>query len=97
MTAPLCDADFTAHIGKRVRFAGWHGALRLESVEAQPRSTMPGAARTPFTLIFHGQAGDVLAEGLYRASIEQGPELDLYIMPIHTVTPGRQEYQVVFN
>lgn len=97
MGETLRDADFTPLVGRQFRFAGWRGALRLQSVDVQPRSAMPGSTRTPFTLIFHGPVGDILPEGLYHASIEDGPELELYVMPIHTVTSGRQEYQAVFN
>jgi hypothetical protein len=48
-------------------------------------------------LIFHGPAGDVLPEGMFRAHIETGPVTDIYIMPTHTVVADRQEYQAVFN
>jgi hypothetical protein len=61
------------------------------------QSAMPGASRAPFTLRFHGPVGDILPEGLYRTVIEDGPSLEIYIMPIHTVAPGRQDYQAVFN
>jgi len=97
MNDPLRDADFVPHVGRQFRFPGWGSALRLAAVEVQPRSSMPGSARVPFTLVFHGPAGDVLPEGLYRAEIADGPAVELYVMPIHTVAAGRQEYQAVFN
>jgi hypothetical protein len=97
MTEQLRHEDFTPHVDKPFRFAGWHGTLRLEKVELLPGSAMPGAATTPFNLIFHGPPGDVLPEGLYRADVEDGPGFEFYIMPIRTVVADRQDYQAMFN
>lgn len=94
MAGQLRNEDFAPHVGKQFRPEGWHSALRLATIEVQRQST---AGRAPFTLIFHGPAGEVLPEGLYRTEIEDGPAFEIYIMPIHTVAPGRQEYQAVFN
>ena|SRR5579863_9206570 len=97
MVEQLRQEDFAPHVGKRFGFAGWHSALRLVSINLHEQPAVPGVARPPFTLLFHGPAGDVLPEGLYRADIEDGPTLEFYVIPIHTVAPGRQEYQAVFN
>ena len=97
MVEPLRHEDFAPHVGKRFRFPGWNGTLHLASIETHPRAGMPGSTRTPFILLFHGPVGEILPEGLYLADIEDGPTLELYIMPIHTVAPGRQEYQAPFN
>jgi hypothetical protein len=97
MVERLCHDDFAPHVGKRFRFEGWHAALHLAAIDVHHHAAMPGTAHTPFTLLFHGPAGDILPEGLYRAEIEDGPTLEIYILPIHTVAPGRQDYQVVFN
>lgn len=102
MAEQLRHEDFAPHVGKQFRFEGWHGALHLTAVSLHDRAAVPGAAapdaaRTPFILLFHGPVGDILPEGLYRASVEDGPTFEFYIMPIHTIAPGRQEYQAVFN
>jgi hypothetical protein len=97
MAEQLRHEDFAPHLGKQFRFEGWDFALCLVTIDVHHRAAAPGETRTPFTLLFHGPAGDVLPEGLYQADIEGGPTLEFYIMPIHTVAPGRQEYQAVFN
>lgn len=94
MAEQLRNEDFAPHLGKPFRLAGWHSALRLATIAVERQDL---AGRTPFTLIFHGPVGEVLPEGLYHAEIEDGPAFEIYIMPIHTVAPGRQEYQAVFN
>lgn len=97
MAEQLRHEDFAPHVGKRFRFAGWHSALHLVAVNVHDHASAPGVARPPFTALFHGPVDDILPEGLYRVDIEDGPTLEFYIMPIHTVAPGRQEYQAVFN
>jgi len=97
MDEPLTHESFAPYAGKRFSFAGHHVTLTLASVTASPQFAMPGAERVPFSLVFHGPVGDILPEGHYEASIEDGPAVAFHIMPIHTATPGRQEYQAVFN
>ena len=97
MVEPLRHEGFAPHVGKRFRFDGWHGALHLASIDVHAHGGMPETARTPFTLVFHGPAGDLLPEGLYRTEIEDGPTLEIYVIPIHTAASGRQDYQAVFN
>ena len=89
--------DFAPFVDRLFRFPGWHGTLRLAEIEARPDSAMPGAVRTPFTLLFRGPKDDVLPEGLYLAEIEDGPTTELYVSPIHTPAPDHQGYQAVFN
>jgi hypothetical protein len=64
---------------------------RIEARQAQPMS------RQPFILIFNGPPGDVLGEGLYTLSVEDGRPFELYLMPIQTPSADRQDYQAVFN
>ena len=95
MTIASQHQDFASFVGKPFDFEGQHVVLRLASIDVkQPHAN---ADRTPFTLIFHGPAGDVLPEGLYRTHIEGGGISDLYVMPIHSVESDRQAYQAVFN
>jgi hypothetical protein len=97
MDEPLTNDLFVPYIGRRFSFAGQPVALRLGAVNANPTLAMPGATRAPFILVLHGPAGDILPEGHYQATIEDGPTVAFHIMPIHTPVPGRQDYQVVFN
>jgi hypothetical protein len=97
MDEPLTDQQFAPYVGQQFHFQGHHLTLRLRSVEAQPRFAAPNAARVPFTLIFEGQAGDILPAGHYRAAIQDGPVFELHISPIHTPVRDRQDYQAVFN
>jgi hypothetical protein len=89
--------DFAPYAGKLFSFPGQAVTLVLAEIKTMTRCAAPGTERVPFSLIFHGAAGDVLAEGFYTAAIEAGPRVGLYIMPVHTPTAGRQDYQAVFN
>jgi hypothetical protein len=97
MTDILGHEDFAPHVDKQFRFAGWPGSLRLARIELVAGSTPADAGRTPFTLIFQGARGDVLAEGMRTATAEDGTRFEFYIMPIHTPASDRQDYQAVFN
>jgi len=89
--------DFTPHLHQLFRFEGRHQVLRLAEVEVSDRPNALEAQRKPFTLIFHGPRGDVMPEGVYAAEAENGTRFELYVIPIHTTAPERQDYQAVFN
>jgi hypothetical protein len=89
--------DFIPHVNKSFRFDGRPEVLRLASVEAIESPNRPENLPKPFTLIFHGAGGEVLPEGLYPVEVEGGPRFELYVIPIHTTAPDRQDYQAVFN
>jgi hypothetical protein len=97
MTALSQHQDFAPFVGRQFGFEGQRIVLHLAKVQLGAPYTIAGTQRTPFTLIFHGPAGDVLPEGMVRTHIEDGPQAEFYIMPIHTIEPGRQDYQAVFN
>jgi len=97
MAAELRQEDFTPHVGKEFRFAGWHGTLRLARIEAGGIQGMAPMERTPFLLIFQGAKGSVLPEGMYAATTVDGVDFHFHIMPIHTAASDRQDYQVVFG
>lgn len=89
---------FAPHVGTSFRVEGGRHMLSLSEVERfenQPGHGDP--AFRPFTLIFSGPPGDVLAEGMHTIIREDGTAYDLYLIPVHTPAPGRQDYQAVFN
>jgi hypothetical protein len=99
MAEQLTPEHFLPHVNKVFGVRGGRHVLTLSSVETlQPRAAaLPGAVPQPFNLIFSGPPGDVLHEGLYTLDVENGPHFDLYVIPIHTPAPGRQDYQAAFN
>ena len=93
----LTADTFAPHLGASFKVEGGHHVLSLsevERLEAQPGHA-PGFA--PFVLIFSGPPGEVLAEGMHTITREGGAAYDLYLIPVHTPAPGRQDYQAVFN
>jgi hypothetical protein len=97
MANALQQSDFSPLVNKEFRFEGQPHPLRLAAVEAHNMPGTPQSQRAPFTLIFHGAPGQLLPEGLYAAEAEGGARFDLYVMPIHTTSLERQDYQAVFN
>jgi hypothetical protein len=99
----LTADTFAPHQGASFRVEGGHHLLSLSEVERlenQPGHGDP--AYQPFVLIFSGPPGDVLAEGMHTLRREagapgEGAAYDLYLIPVHTPAPGRQDYQAVFN
>jgi hypothetical protein len=90
----LTPEHFLPHVGKVFRVKDGRHALTLSQVEV---SDAKGGQRQAFNLIFSGPPREVLREGLYTLQVERGPEFELYVMPIHTPTPGQQDYQALFN
>lgn len=97
MDEPLTHERFLPYVSQQFGLEGHHLMLLLRSVDPHPRFAAPRAQRVPFTLIFDGPVDDVLPAGDYRAAAPDGPVFELHIMPIHTHSRDRQEYQVVFN
>jgi hypothetical protein len=98
MDKVLTAEDFEPHVGKTFRFKGTRHAFPLDHIHRDDRPRPPGLKRQPFILIFRGpKEADVLPEGPYMCSIEGGPSFSIYVMPIFTPQPDRQDYQAVFN
>jgi hypothetical protein len=89
--------DFIPHVNKSFSFDGRPEVLRLASVDVIDSPNRPEHLPKPFTLVFHGPRGDVMPEGLYPVRVEDGARFELYVIPIHTPAPDRQDYQAVFN
>jgi hypothetical protein len=96
--AEQLTADFFApYLGKEWRPLGQPQVLTLAAVDEHARLAHPQATRTPFTLILRGARDRLLPEGNYRFAIDTGPEVELYVIPVHTPARDRQDYQIVFN
>jgi hypothetical protein len=94
MAEILTPEQFLPHVEKVFLVKSRRHALTLAQVEVSAGKSGP---RQPFNLIFSGPPGDVLPEGIYTLEIAGGPQFELYVMPIHTPMPGRQNYQSAFN
>jgi hypothetical protein len=89
---------FKPHVGKTVRFKGTRYAFPLDRIVSDRKKLPKGMKRRPFILIFRGPKElQYMPEALYDCEIEGGPTYRMYVSPIHTVEPDRQEYQAVFN
>jgi hypothetical protein len=99
MAELLTPEDFRPHIDKAFRVRGGRHSLTLAEVQARILSETERQAvlRQVFNLIFRGPPGDVLTEGIYTLEVDDGPSFELYVMPIHTPTRDRQDYQAAFN
>jgi hypothetical protein len=99
MTEQLTAEHFLPHVGKTFRVRDGRHSLTLAQVETdQGRGAAAQAGmRRPFNLIFRGPPRDVLPEGLYTLTVDDGPDFALYVMPIHTPAQDRQDYQSLFN
>jgi uncharacterized protein DUF6916 len=91
----LTPDHFSPYVERNFRIRGGRHVLSLARMDIGREEK--GWPRQPFNLIFHGPAGDVLAEGLYTAEVDDGPAFELYLIPIHTPARDRQDYQSAFN
>jgi hypothetical protein len=99
MAEQLTPEHFLPHVGKAFRVKSGRHALTLARVEVRRLEEWEAkiVPRQPFNLIFRGPPGDILAEGSYIIEVEGGPSFELYVMPVLTPEPGRQDYQAPFN
>lgn len=93
---PHLDTVFEAVTGDGTRVP-----LRLEQVSENPRGTMPGAARTAFSLILRGDWSLLLSSGFYRLTHPEAGDFGaLYmsaIMPPRGYLDDETAYQIIFN
>jgi len=94
MSEQLTAQHFLPHVNKIFRVRDGRHALTLSRVETMRAG---GGPREQFNLIFTGPPRDVLAEGLYTLDVDDGPHFELYVIPVHTPTLDRQDYQAAFN
>lgn len=100
MTTPierLTADDFAPYLGKVFRAEDNGLELVLTTLDRVAYHGWEAAARPPFSIILRGPAEPILPEGLHPVTIEDGPALTLYVIPILTAGRGHQDYQVVFN
>jgi hypothetical protein len=87
---------FAPHVGKEILLPEDGQRLTLAAVDRRG-SPAPGAPRAAFTLILRGVPAPIIPEGMHRLALEGGASFDLYLIPIHTPSRDRQDYQIVFN
>lgn len=99
MAEKLTPEHFIPHVNKIVRVNGWPHTLTLTRVDVRRLEDWEKdvARRQPFLVLFRGPPGDVLPEGMHDIRIEDGPSFRLYVIPIYTPQPDRQNYQAAFN
>jgi hypothetical protein len=99
MTEMLTAETFLPHVNNVFRVKESGHALTLSEVQLRQMDERELAAlgRQSFTLVFAGPPGNVLRSGLYTLEVEGGPAFELYVIPIQTLVPDRQDYQAVFN
>jgi hypothetical protein len=93
MTDAPTAATFTPHIGKTVSLPDGH-ELTLEAVDQRDA---PAGMRAPFSLLLRGPAAPIVPEGMHRFVFDGGASFELYLIPVHTPSRDRQDYQIVFN
>lgn len=86
---------FAPHLGQAFQVDGGSQVLTLAKIETSPKEAWQ--ARAAFLLLFSGPPGDVVPEGMRTIALEDGTAYELYLIPVHTPAPGRQDYQAVFN
>jgi hypothetical protein len=99
MSERLTPEHFIPYLNRVFRVEGGDHALTLTQVDT-PRigdRQAQSVPSQPFILIFCGPPGDVVAEGLLTIEAEDGRSFALYLIPIQTPSPDRQDYQAVFN
>ncbi len=99
MLERLEPEDILPHVNKTVRIDGFPHALTIVEVTVRQQGAAEIALKLPrpFTVIFRGAPGDVLAEGLHTLNVEDGPTFTMHVIPIHTPQRDRQDYQAIFN
>jgi hypothetical protein len=99
MSEELTPDHFKPHLHKSFRVKDGRHSFTLAAIEQRRREAweLETGLREPFNLIFRGPPGDVLPEGLYTVAAEDGPEFELYLIPVHTPARDRQNYQASFS
>lgn len=89
--------QFAGCLNETFRVALNDGEVDFVLVEAQPlKQSMPGALRTPFSLLFLNTAALVFPQQLYPMKHPRLGEFSIFIVPIARNKDGFI-YQAVFN
>ena len=96
MTESINAETFKPYVGKPASLSDGH-KLTLAAVHPH-KSRAPDASRgEAFSLLLSGAPSPVAPEGMHRLTFEDGAGFDLYLIPIHTPSRDRQDYQIVFG
>jgi hypothetical protein len=99
MAEDLTPEHFELHLHKTFHVKDSRHALILSAIDRRRREEWEHAMefREPFNLVFRGEPGAVLPEGLYTLEVQDGPSFELYVIPVHSPALDRQNYQASFN
>lgn len=91
---------FKGEIGKTFRLTPESApAIEVVLIEARDlslQSSVPGAKRAPFALVFRSPSGPVLPQRIYALENETLGRLDIFLVPIGADKDGVQ-YEAIFN
>jgi len=96
----LTCADFARETGTGFRLEDGTAQdstfVLVEATELSRRAGLPGAARTPFTLVFRGPADPVLPQRTYALENPALGRLEIFLVPVGRDAAGVL-YEAVFN
>lgn len=96
----LTVEEFRGQVGKPFRLMPVEApAIEVVLTEARDlslASSVPGAKRKPFSLVFRGPSGPVLPQRIYALENEALGRLEIFLVPIGADTDGVR-YEAIFN
>ncbi len=96
MTETINAEMFKPYVGQPVSLSTGH-RLTLAAVTPYRSRSADAPSGAAFSLLLNGPPAPVAPEGMHRLTFEDGASFDLYLIPIHTPSRDRQDYQIVFN
>lgn len=91
---PLTADHFSPRVGELFQMGDTELSLTLTAVEVHKDHA---GEHGSFNLIFRGPKTPWAPEALWALKAADGTVYEIYVAPIHTPDPDRQDYQAVFN
>ncbi len=96
MTGSINAETFKPYVGQPASLSNGPN-LTLAAVTPHRSRSADAPPGATFSLLLSGPPAPVAPEGMHRLTFEDGASFDLYLIPIHTPSRDRQDYQIVFN
>jgi hypothetical protein len=93
---PLTRESFAPHVGSHFAVAAFSGGLDLTLSSIGPAGAGLPGKRIPFALHFHGPAGPLLRQGVYRLRHEAFGDLEIFLVPLGPQADGTV-YEAIFS